>query len=31
MDLGVIVESGGDGFFDRCSNPRTKQFIEAVL
>jgi ABC-type polar amino acid transport system ATPase subunit len=31
MDQGVIVESGGDGFFDRCSNPRTKQFIEAVL
>jgi ABC-type polar amino acid transport system ATPase subunit len=31
MDQGMIVESGGDGFFDLCSNPRTKQFIEAVL
>src|SRR4029453_6246143 len=29
MDQGVIVESGGDGFFDRCSNPRTKRFHEA--
>jgi ABC-type polar amino acid transport system ATPase subunit len=31
MDQGLIAESGGDGFFDLCSNPRTKQFIEAVL
>jgi len=31
MDQGLIVESGGDGFFDLCSNPRTRQFIEAVL
>ena len=31
MDQGLIVESGGHGFFDLCSNPRTRQFIEAVL
>jgi ABC-type polar amino acid transport system ATPase subunit len=31
MDEGVIVESGRRGFFDTCSNVRTRQFIEAVL
>jgi ABC-type polar amino acid transport system ATPase subunit len=31
MEDGVIVESGPRGFFDHCSNPRTKQFIAAVL
>ena len=31
MDHGLIVESGKRGFFDTCSNPRTRQFIEAVL
>ena len=31
MDDGLIVESGPRGFFDRCSNPRTKAFISAVL
>ena len=31
MDEGVIVESGPRGFFDTCSNPRTRQFMEAVL
>ena len=31
MDQGLIVESGPRGFFDACSNPRTRQFIEAVL
>jgi ABC-type polar amino acid transport system ATPase subunit len=31
MDEGVIVESGPRGFFETCSNPRTRQFIEAVL
>jgi ABC-type polar amino acid transport system ATPase subunit len=31
MDQGVIVEQGPRGFFDTCSNPRTRQFIEAVL
>ena len=31
MDEGLIVESGPRGFLDTCSNPRTKQFIAAVL
>jgi ABC-type polar amino acid transport system ATPase subunit len=31
MDEGLIVESGPRGFLDTCSNPRTRQFIEAVL
>jgi ABC-type polar amino acid transport system ATPase subunit len=31
MDQGLIVEQGPRGFFDTCSNPRTRQFIEAVL
>jgi ABC-type polar amino acid transport system ATPase subunit len=31
MDEGLIVESGRRGFLDTCSNPRTRQFIEAVL
>jgi ABC-type polar amino acid transport system ATPase subunit len=31
MDEGVIVESGPRGFFDNCTNPRTKKFIDAVL
>ncbi len=31
MEHGVIVESGARGFFDNCENPRTRQFIGAVL
>jgi ABC-type polar amino acid transport system ATPase subunit len=31
MDAGRIVERGPRGFFETCSNPRTRQFIEAVL
>jgi ABC-type polar amino acid transport system ATPase subunit len=31
MDDGLICESGPRGFFDTCSHPRTRQFIEAVL
>ena len=31
MDDGLIAESGPRGFFDTCTNPRTKQFLEAVL
>jgi ABC-type polar amino acid transport system ATPase subunit len=31
MDHGLVVESGPRGFFETCSNPRTRQFIEAVL
>jgi ABC-type polar amino acid transport system ATPase subunit len=31
MDEGLVCESGPRGFFDTCSNPRTRQFIEAVL
>jgi ABC-type polar amino acid transport system ATPase subunit len=31
MDDGVIAESGPRGFFDTCQNPRTKQFLAAVL
>jgi ABC-type polar amino acid transport system ATPase subunit len=31
MDDGVIAESGARGFLDHCTNPRTKQFIAAVL
>jgi ABC-type polar amino acid transport system ATPase subunit len=31
MDNGVIAESGRRGFFDNCTNPRTKQFMSAVL
>ena len=31
MDDGVIAESGPRGFFDNCTNPRTRQFMAAVL
>jgi ABC-type polar amino acid transport system ATPase subunit len=31
MDDGLVVESGPRGFFETCSNPRTKQFMDAVL
>jgi ABC-type polar amino acid transport system ATPase subunit len=31
MDQGLIAESGPRGFFDECVNPRTKQFMAAVL
>jgi hypothetical protein len=31
MDEGLIVESGRRGFLDTCANPRTKQFLAAVL
>jgi|SRR5581483_8553296 len=31
MDEGVIAESGPRGFFDNCTNPRTRQFMAAVL
>jgi len=31
MDNGVIADSGPRGFFDNCTNPRTKQFMAAVL
>jgi ABC-type polar amino acid transport system ATPase subunit len=31
MDEGSVCEAGPRGFFDTCSNPRTRQFIEAVL
>jgi ABC-type polar amino acid transport system ATPase subunit len=31
MDDGLIAESGPRGFFDNCTNPRTKQFMAAVL
>jgi ABC-type polar amino acid transport system ATPase subunit len=31
MDDGLVAESGRRGFLDTCSNPRTKQFIAAVL
>ena len=31
MDDGLICESGPRGFFETCSHPRTRQFIEAVL
>jgi ABC-type polar amino acid transport system ATPase subunit len=31
MDDGYIAESGPRGFFDSCVNPRTKQFMAAVL
>jgi ABC-type polar amino acid transport system ATPase subunit len=31
MDEGLIAESGRRGFFDNCSNPRTRQFMAAVL
>jgi polar amino acid transport system ATP-binding protein len=31
MDEGLIAESGQRGFLDRCENPRTRQFIAAVL
>jgi hypothetical protein len=26
-----VVESGPRGFFDDCVNPRTRQFVAAVL
>jgi ABC-type polar amino acid transport system ATPase subunit len=31
MDQGLIVDSGPRGFLDATENPRTRQFIEAVL
>ena len=31
MDEGLIVECGPRGFLDTCTNPRTRQFMEAVL
>jgi ABC-type polar amino acid transport system ATPase subunit len=31
MDEGRIAESGPRGFLDNCTNPRTKQFMAAVL
>ena len=31
MDNGLVAESGPRGFFDNCTNPRTKQFMAAVL
>src|SRR3954454_13887151 len=31
MDEGLIAESGARGFFDNCTNPRTKHFLAAVL
>ena len=31
MDEGVIAESGRRGFYDECTNPRTRQFMAAVL
>jgi len=31
MEDGCIVESGPRGFLDHCQNPRTKQFVAAVL
>jgi ABC-type polar amino acid transport system ATPase subunit len=31
MDEGRIAESGPRGFFDNCTNQRTKQFMAAVL
>jgi len=31
MDEGQIAESGRRGFFDNCTNPRTRQFMAAVL
>jgi ABC-type polar amino acid transport system ATPase subunit len=31
MDDGYVAESGPRGFFDSCINPRTKQFMAAVL
>jgi ABC-type polar amino acid transport system ATPase subunit len=31
MDEGAIVEQGPRGFFETCSNPRTKNFLAAVL
>jgi ABC-type polar amino acid transport system ATPase subunit len=31
MDQGLIAESGPRGFFENCTNPRTRQFMAAVL
>jgi ABC-type polar amino acid transport system ATPase subunit len=31
MDQGLIADSGPRGFLETCTNPRTRQFIEAVL
>ena len=31
MDDGVVAESGPRGFYDNCTNPRTRQFMAAVL
>jgi len=31
MEDGLIVETGGRGFFDSCSHPRTQEFLRSVL
>ena len=31
MDVGLIADSGPRGFFENCTNPRTRQFMAAVL
>jgi ABC-type polar amino acid transport system ATPase subunit len=31
MEAGLVVESGGRELFDRCENPRTREFVAAVL
>jgi ABC-type polar amino acid transport system ATPase subunit len=31
MEDGAIVETGPRGFFDGCANPRTREFVAAVL
>jgi ABC-type polar amino acid transport system ATPase subunit len=31
MDEGLIAEAGPRGFYDECTNPRTRQFMAAVL
>jgi len=31
MEDGRVVESGPRGFLETCTNPRTKQFVAAVL
>jgi ABC-type polar amino acid transport system ATPase subunit len=31
MDEGAIAEAGPRGFYDECTNPRTRQFMAAVL
>ncbi len=31
MEDGLVVETGGRGFFDSCSHPRTQEFMRSVL